>query len=348
MGVLQQQQGRGVTAAFPRQRAARRKPATGNIRQGAQPRHLLRQGIQPASRSMDFWRRQQQALGIWMQRLVQHHLRRAMFDHRTGIQHGNFVAHLGGQPQIMGDEQHRGVVQLLQFAHHADDAGLNGHIQRRRRFIGHHQRRLAGKRHGDQHPLAHAAGQLMRVTAQQPGRVRQMHAVQGGNRRLPPIRHADAPQMFAELAADGAHRVKRRQRLLRDEGNLPAEQRPPVAGRHGQQIPPGELQPAPADGKAGRQHLRDGPTDHGLAGTAFAHQPEHLARRQRQVEVAQRRHRQRADAGGDVQPLGAQQRHPRPSSSRTSRLRRKPSPSRLKPATVTKIASTGASRLNGA
>ncbi len=40
------------------------------------------------------------------------------------------------------------------------DRGLGGDIERRRRFVGHHQRRIAGERHGDQHALVHAAREL--------------------------------------------------------------------------------------------------------------------------------------------------------------------------------------------
>ena len=44
-----------------------------------------------------------------------------------------------------------------------EDLGLDHDVQRRRRLVGDHQRRVARERHGDHDPLAHPARELVRV-----------------------------------------------------------------------------------------------------------------------------------------------------------------------------------------
>ncbi|MNI90031.1 hypothetical protein D3C73_1475070 [compost metagenome] len=44
-----------------------------------------------------------------------------------------------------------------------DDLRLDGHVQRGRGFIGHHQLGLGSQRQRNHHPLAHAAGELVRI-----------------------------------------------------------------------------------------------------------------------------------------------------------------------------------------
>ena len=54
----------------------------------------------------------------------------------------------------------------LQRHQQIEDLLLDGHIQRGGRFVGDQQQRIAGDRHGDHHPLVHAAGELVRKCAQ--------------------------------------------------------------------------------------------------------------------------------------------------------------------------------------
>ena len=54
-----------------------------------------------------------------------------------------------------------------------------------------------------------------------------MHRVERREHAVAPVarRNADAREVLAELRADGQHRIERRERLLRDERDLAAEQR---------------------------------------------------------------------------------------------------------------------------
>ena len=60
----------------------------------------------------------------------------------------------------MGDEQEGEAVLGLQVLEQVDDLGLDRHIQRRDRLVGHDQLRLHQQRPGNADPLALASGKL--------------------------------------------------------------------------------------------------------------------------------------------------------------------------------------------
>ena len=72
-------------------------------------------------------------------------------------------ASFGDDAEIVRDEQQRQVERRLHVAQQIEDLRLDRDVERGRRLVGDDQRRLAGQRHGDQHALAHAAGELVRV-----------------------------------------------------------------------------------------------------------------------------------------------------------------------------------------
>ena len=243
----------------------------------------------------------------------------------------------------MGDEQDCGTVRPLQFHHDIHDPRLGRDVERRGRLVRDHEPGFGRERHGDQHALAHAARKLVWIAGQQAGGIAQMHRTERRERRLAPVRDAEAFEMLVELVPDGQHRVQGRQRLLRNERDVPPQQRPVPRRRHCQQVRAVERQRSAGDSEGRRQHTGDDAPDHGFAGAGLAYQPKHLAGGERKIDVPQHGH----VAHANVQALGVED-HSRPSTIRTSSVRRSPSPSRLKPATVTKIASTGANKVQGA
>ena len=58
---------------------------------------------------------------------------------------------------------HREPEVALQVLEQAQDLRLHHHVERGRRLVGDEQARLARERHRDQHALALAAGELVRV-----------------------------------------------------------------------------------------------------------------------------------------------------------------------------------------
>ena len=68
-------------------------------------------------------------------------------------------------PEVVGDQDQRQAELLAQPLEQLQDLRLHDHVERRRRLVGDHQRRAAGEREGDHHPLALPAGELVRVAA---------------------------------------------------------------------------------------------------------------------------------------------------------------------------------------
>ena len=232
------------------------------------------------------------------------------------------------------------------------DRRMHGDIERGGRLVGDDQARIGGKRQGDQHALAHAAGQLMRILRQQFADARQPCRRQHGDRAVAAraaAAFAEPRQMLVELRADGAHRIERSHRRLRDEGDGTAEQCAPRARRHAREVLAFEQQRPGRDFETSRQQLRNGAADHGFACTGLAHEPKNFSRRQVERQRPDCRHHFAVDAGADHEVFGLQRQHGhRPvSASRTSSVRRRPSPSRLNAVTVRKIAMIGSSRFHG-
>jgi len=87
---------------------------------------------------------------------------RRLFEDAAGMQHGHPVADLGDDAEIMSDEEDGGARLALQLADEAEDLALDGDVERGRRLVGDDEARAAGEGHGDEHPLAHAAGTARR------------------------------------------------------------------------------------------------------------------------------------------------------------------------------------------
>ena len=78
--------------------------------------------------------------------------------------------HVVGDPpddvEIMGDEQHRHAELGLQVFQELEDLRLHGDVERGRRLIGDQKIGTIGERHGDHHPLALSARELVRIGAE--------------------------------------------------------------------------------------------------------------------------------------------------------------------------------------
>ncbi len=83
--------------------------------------------------------------------------------HLAGIHHGDAVGDLRDHAEIVGDEQHRHAVRLLQLGELQQHLRLDGDVERRGRLVRQQDFWTAGERHGDHHALAHAAGELVRI-----------------------------------------------------------------------------------------------------------------------------------------------------------------------------------------
>jgi hypothetical protein len=149
----------------------------------------------------------------------------SLFDLAAAPHDDHVVGHLRHHAHVVGDEHHRRVQLPLQLADDVEDLGLDGDVERRGRFVGDQQRRLAGQRHGDHGALAHAAGQGVRIGVEQALRIGQPHQLQqrqGLGTGLRAVHALVQHQRLGDLVADGEHRVQRRHRLLEDHRDLVA------------------------------------------------------------------------------------------------------------------------------
>ena len=158
-------------------------------------------------------------LGVGMLRVVQDLRRRALFDHDAMLHHHDAVGDLGDDAEIMGDEQHRRLLALLQVADQLQDLRLRGDVERGGRLVGDQKLRVERQRHRDHGALPLAARQLMRIGLRRNLRIGNPHVRQ---QRQHPCVDLGLRQVgvdrkhLRDLVADGAQRIERRHRLLED------------------------------------------------------------------------------------------------------------------------------------
>ena len=90
----------------------------------------------------------------------------------------------------MGDEQHRRALLAAQVVDQLQDLRLRRHVEGGRRLVGDEELRLERQRHGDHHPLALAAGELVRIGAGDQLGIRQADLVEELERALLALRPA--------------------------------------------------------------------------------------------------------------------------------------------------------------
>ena len=157
-------------------------------------------------------------------RVVEDLPHRALLDDAAAGHHHDPVGAVGGHPEVVGDQQDRGAVLPGQLAEVVEDAALHGDVEGAGRLVGDEQPRVRRDRDRDEHALAHAARELVRVLpgphggVGQPGPLQQRDGVQ---LRGAAVREPVDAQRLGDLVADAGHRVEGDRRVLRDEPDLP-------------------------------------------------------------------------------------------------------------------------------
>ena len=100
----------------------------------------------------------------------------------------------------MGDQDRRQVALAVELRQQIEDLRLDRHVERRCRLIRDQHLRLERQGHRDHRPLAHAAGELVRVVTDPPLGVRNPHRVEQLHRALPAI-------LLANVLAVGSDRL---------------------------------------------------------------------------------------------------------------------------------------------
>ena len=107
--------------------------------------------------------------------------------------------------KVVGDEQVRQAVLVLQIFKHIDDLCLNGNIQRRDGLVADDKLRVHSQSAGDADALALAAGEFVRIAVGMLGV--QAHTLQHFNNALPAVRLGGRKLVDVDgLAHDVAHR----------------------------------------------------------------------------------------------------------------------------------------------
>ncbi len=204
---------------------------------------------------------------------------RAFLDVGAVLHHADPVGQPGDDAHVVGDQRQRRAGLPLQLGHQVEDLGLHRHVQRRRRLVGDQQFRSRRERRRDHHPLAHAAGELVRILPQPPRRVGDPHPVQPLARprlRRVPRKPQVQPQRLGDLLTDLHVRGQRRQRVLEDHGHLRAADAVEVPRLQPKQLLPVQLRRSRSPAVAGQQphHRQEGLA---LARPALADHAQRLA-----------------------------------------------------------------------
>ena len=137
------------------------EPAAGGQVDGI--RHQALDGLQPVGVHVQPGDGPEQADGVGVGGVIEDILQRAVFHDLAGVHDGHLVAALRHDAQVMGDEHHRRAEFLFQLVYHPHHLGLDGHVQGGGGLVGQQQLGVAGQGSGDNHPLLHAAGELMGI-----------------------------------------------------------------------------------------------------------------------------------------------------------------------------------------
>ena len=164
-----------------------------------------------------------QRLRVRVLRILEDLLRRPLLDDLAAVHHDDPLCTLGGQSQVVRDEQHGGAELTRHRADLVEDRLLHRDVQGAGRLVGDEQARFAGHPDRDQRALSHTARELVRVLL---GALRSIRESRRLERLDDLLRHVLAvcepvrEQRLSDLRADLGDRVQIRHRVLRHEADI--------------------------------------------------------------------------------------------------------------------------------
>ena len=220
-----------------------------------------------------------QHAGVGVLRALEDVVGGAGFQQLAVTHHADAVREVAHDAQVVGDEQDRHAVALLQRLEQPQDLRLHRDIQRGGRLIGDQQVRLAGQRDGDHHALTLATGQLMGIAVDTSRRLRDADLLEQFQRLVAGRAALEVTmqcQYLDDLAPDAVQRVERGHRLLEDGGDAVAAQLAHAPRRGTQQVFAAQADGALDLGEFRQQAQNGGGRDR-LAGAGLADQRQRLA-----------------------------------------------------------------------
>jgi hypothetical protein len=116
--------------------------------------------------------------------LENRHLGRRPLDDLPCVHHRDLIGPPGHDAEVVGHEDHGHEPRLLLSLQQVQDLRLHGHVEGGGGLVGDEEPGTAGQGHGDAHPLAHAAGELVRVLVEALRRLGDADRLEERERRL--------------------------------------------------------------------------------------------------------------------------------------------------------------------
>ena len=220
-----------------------------------------------------------QALGIGVKGLRQQGASVPLLHDLAAVEDDGAAAKLADHAEVVGDEGDGGAQLVPQTAHQIQHLGLDGHIQGGGGLIRDQQLRPAGQGHGDHHPLAQAAGELVGIAVHPLFRHGDVHHPQRLDGLFPGLLLVQSlveAEHLHQLVAHGEHRVQRGHGLLKDHGHPVAPDLPELLHGHLQQLLPVQGDGA-GDPCVGLGQPHDGKGRHALAAAGLSHDAQGLS-----------------------------------------------------------------------
>ena len=150
-----------LAADVHRRRAARVEPAARWWIQ--QVGRRTRDRLERPPIGVDVGERPEQLLGVRVAWRGEEPSDRALLGDLARVHDQHPVARLGDHRQVVGDEDQAQPELPPKSLEQLQDLGLDHHVEGRGGLVADDDRRIAGERHRDHRPLAHPAGELVRV-----------------------------------------------------------------------------------------------------------------------------------------------------------------------------------------
>jgi len=182
--------------------------------------------------------RGEQGLGVGVQPAGSQDLPGGHFHQPAHVHHGHPVADLGDDPQVVGDEEIRQAVALLELRQEVQDLGLDGDVQGADGLVRHDEPGFQGQGPGDPQALALAAAEFVGIAVADVGgephfREELLHP---GPALWAAAQVMDDEGLFQDLA-HGHAGVERRIGVLEDDLDLAPQLLQALAGDPGQVFP---------------------------------------------------------------------------------------------------------------
>ena len=217
---------------------------------------------------------------------------RRRLHHAALFHHDDLVAIGGGEAKIVRDENGRHATITREVDQQVHHRLLRSDVEASRGLIRDQQFRSTGQREGDDHALAHAAGQLERVGVIALFWPLDPHLQQGLDGFLARVARARAgvlAQHILDLMADLAYGIERRARILENHRHFAPPQVAELAFRRMRQVQSGKRDGALRDAARAIENSHDRVGGHRLPRAGFADNAHRLALGDGYVDALNRR-----------------------------------------------------------